>query len=113
MNELKSQLLKYEIYFGLKKKIPCSKADNKIYRNMKKNNQDLPTGVYEYCDENDNGIGDFYTLDEVIDLTKEETERLLLFKKLDYIRSIKNCSVFFTVLAVISLIASILVFFIH
>ena len=48
---------------------------------------------------------EFYTVFET-DLSQQEILEYLTYKKLDLIRTIKNCIVFFTVLTVLSIILS-------
>lgn len=87
-------------------KIPCSKAENKQYQQILKKGSILPNGVYAYVDEFDvASTKEFYPVYET-DLSQQEILEYLTYKKLDFIRTIKNCIVFFTVLTVISLILS-------
>ena len=103
--DLKAELrnLYFETLFL--QKIDCSKEDNKKYKQLLKNNEPLPNGVYEYkSDVNPNeGTGAFYTIYQP-KLTQEEKLEYIAFKQLKMITIIKNCIVFFTVLTVISII---------
>ncbi|MCC8192601.1 MAG: hypothetical protein LIO41_06160 [Ruminococcus sp.] len=107
---LKAQLDSYKFEFGLLQKVPCSKEDNNKYQNLQKNGGGLPVGVYSYSNgdvfENDT----FYTVYEPY-LTETEKQDYLTLKKLNMIKTIKNCAIFFTVLAVISLICGFLSIF--
>ena len=59
-------------------------------------------GVCGYRDEFGNATGAYYTIKKQA-ITKEEFEELLQFRKLKMLKTIKNCMVFFTTLAIITL----------
>lgn len=106
---LKEQLNSYKYEFDLMQKVECSKEDCKKYKEMVENNQTLPEGVYRYTYENGEVSPDlFYTIYKP-DLTDAEISEFLTYKQLGFIKTIKNCVVFFTVLTIISLIISFLV----
>lgn len=66
----------------------------------------LPEGVHPFVYDNGaNSTTEFYTV-HAPELTEAEKQELLTFTKLSYLRTIKNCVVFFTVLTVLSLIAT-------
>ena len=95
-----------DIYFdvNLLQKIDCSKEDNKKYKQMLKNGETLPNGVFEYKYGLDNeGTGAFYTIHKP-ELTPEERLEYITFKQLKMLNTIKNCVVFFTTLTVISMV---------
>lgn len=96
--DLKKELRDFYLESLLLQKIDCSNEENKKYSQMKKNNEPLPSGVYEYEMENI-----FYT-EYKPDLTQEEKLEYIAFKQLKMINTIKNCTVFFTVLTVVSLL---------
>lgn len=96
-----------DLYFDalLLQKIDCSREDNKKYKQMLKNGEALPNGVFEYkggIDETE-GLGTFYTIYKP-DLTQEEKLEYILFKQMSMISTIKSCVVFFTAITVISMI---------
>lgn len=102
--DLKEELR--DIYFdvNLLQKIDCSKEDNKKYKQMLQNGENLPQGVFEYKYELDNaGTGDFYTIHKP-ELTPEERLEYITFKQLKMLNTIKNCVVFFSTLTVISMV---------
>lgn len=101
--DLKKELRNFYLEALLLQKIDCSNEENKKYSQMKKNNEPLPSGVYEYEMENGLGTGTFYT-EYKQDLTQEEKLEYIAFKQLKMINTIKNCTVFFTVLTVVSLL---------
>lgn len=61
----------------------------------------MPYGVYagEYVN---------YYRFEKVDLSEDEIRELLLYRQVSYIKTIKNCVLFFVVLTVISIIGSII-----
>ena len=100
-----------ELRFGVDftQKISCSSEDNQKYLQMIKDGLSLPDGVYQYKEEQGNVYQQFYTLYET-DLTPEEKLEYIQLKKLSHVKTIKNCIVFFTVLAAIGLAADVIWF---
>lgn len=87
----------------------------KHYQELADKNLPLPEGVYYFYDTPNNNffnLSNFYTLERVIDEEKTNDTILLLIastlkdQRKD-IETIKKCVIFFTVIAVISLIAAI------
>lgn len=102
---LRDELRAYKFEFDLMQKIPCSKQENKEYKNTLKEGGVLPDGVFPYVYENgEASSSEFYTVYET-DLTESEIMEYLTYKKLSLIRTIKNCVMFFTVLTIIGMIA--------
>ena len=100
---LRDKLNIYKYEFGVSKKIPCSSQQNQLYAGMLRAGQALPEGVYAFRNGTTTAT-DFYTFSET-DLTQEEIDEYLLYKKLTMIRTIKNCAVFISVLVFISVVA--------
>ena len=105
--DLRKQLNSYKYEFDLLQKVECSKEDCKKYKEMVENNQTLPEGVYRYVYENGEQADIFYTIYKP-DLTDAEIAEYLSYKQLGYIKTIKNCVLFFTIMAIISLAASLI-----
>ena len=106
---LRDELRAYKFDFNLLQKIPCSKQENKEYHKLLKDGGTLPEGVYSYIDFNgEASTTDFYTVYET-DLTESEKIEYLTYKKLDLIKTIKNCVMFFTILTIIGMIAYFLI----
>ena len=104
-NDIRKELHSYKLDYDLIKKKPCTEEENQTYSKMLKEGKELPKGVFLYSDDTE--CGEFYTVYEP-DLTQEEINEYLTFKKLELLKTIKNCAVFFTVLTIISLISSLL-----
>ena len=100
--DLREELRAYKAEFGLVQKIPCPRQENKQYQKILKDGGTLPEGVYAYDSVYGETPEAFYTVYEA-DLTAAEMQEYLTYKRLRMIRTIKNCAVFFTVLAIISL----------
>ena len=98
--DLRKELRRHKFEFGVLQEIPCTAQENKEYQKLLKSGGTLPEGVYayEYSD------GAFYTVYEA-DLTEAEIIEYLTYKKLNLIRTIKNCVMFFTVLTIIAMLA--------
>ena len=101
--DITRELKRYRNEYGLIQKIPFSHKENKQFKQMLEDGGILPEGVVEYrMVSTGEPIGKFYLLQEA-DLTDAEITEYLTYKKLDTLRTIKNCVVFFTVLAAVSL----------
>lgn len=100
---VKDELLAYRLEFGVVDKKQCTQEENKLYSELLKEGKPLPKGVFKYVDL-DNW---FYTVegDELNDAEKSE---YLAYKQLNMLKTIKNCVLFFTVLAGIGLVFGII-----
>lgn len=106
--DLKKQLRSYQFKVGVLQYIPCSEKENREYAKLLADNEPLPAGIRPIVYGNaEVSTTQFCTLVEP-QLTPEETEEYLTYKKLMYLRSIKNCMVFFTFLTVSGLIFGLL-----
>lgn len=101
---LKKELQSYRFDFHLWQKIPCSKEDNKKYEQLLKKGGTLPDGVFAYDYNNE-----FYTI-HAANLTEEEKQEYIALKQLSFIQTILNCVLFFTILAVISIVICLFAF---
>ena len=103
--DLREELRSYKFEFDLLQKIPCSKTENKEYQKLLSEGGVLPEGVFAYvCETGEVSTTDFYTLYEP-DLSDAEIAEYLTYKKLGFLKTIKNCVVFFTVLTIVVIIA--------
>ena len=106
---LHEQLRNHRFDYDLLQKLPCSKKENKEYAKLLKDNGALPDGVYAYVYENGEVSNtEFYTVYET-DLTETERTEYLMYKKLEYLRTMKNCAMFFTVLTIIEIFAALII----
>jgi len=101
--DLKKELNSLRFDMNFRQRINCSEEENNKYFKMTKNGESLPDGVYQYEDDSYH----FYTIYDS-GLTDAEKNELIQYKKLAYIKTIKNCIVFITLLPVISLIIAII-----
>ena len=105
--DLRDELRQIRFDMNFLQRIDCTKEENKAYSKMIKNGESLPDGVYQYRDSYGNNIESFYTIFDS-GLTDAEKQEYIQYQKLLHIITIKNCVVFFTVLTIISLIATII-----
>lgn len=106
---LREDLHEYKLEFDLLQKIPCTKQENEEYQKLLEVGGTLPEGVYAYVYTNGEiSTTEFYTIYEP-DLTEAEKREYLMYKQLSYIKTIKNCVVFFTALTIIGMIAYFLI----
>lgn len=86
----------------------CSNSENQKYLNDQKNGKPLPKNVIQYRSTlTGEYINEFYTVKDS-GLTEDKRCLYIELKKLEHIKTIKNCVLFFTVIAVIGLIATFL-----
>ena len=101
---IKQEINDYRLIYEVDKEVLCTKEENKVFKDLLKQGQSLPEGVFPY--EYDSGIlsdSEFYRVVRS-DLTQEEIMEYLAYKKLDLLNTIKNCLVFFTTLTIIGII---------
>lgn len=106
---LRRDLDGYRYEFNLLQRIPCSKEENIRYQKLLKEGGALPEGVHPYT--YDNGVVSetaFYTVYQS-ELTEDEKREYIALRQLSMMRTIRNCILFFTALAVISLIAYLII----
>lgn len=102
MADLKKELRDSLFDLGILEKELCTSQENKEYRKMQKDNIPLPDGIYKSPE-----TYQYYRVKET-DLTEEEIDRLLRYRRTLYLRSIKNSMIFFVALSVISVICLLL-----
>ncbi len=107
--DLKQELAKYKRKFGLQGRISCSDAENKQYLEIINSGGQLPEFIGRYKLVNGSYLDEFFVMQEA-NLTPEEKQEYIQYKMLEmqstsnaYLRTIKNCVVFFTVLTIIGL----------
>lgn len=100
---LRRELNQMQFDLNFLQKADCSNSENQKYLNDKKSGNPLPSNVTP-SRENPNK---FYTVKDS-GLTEDERRLYIELKKLEHIKTIKNCVLFFTVTAVIGLIATFL-----
>lgn len=105
--------MKKQIYFeslelvGLTSATEVSRSEALEYSNMKPS--DLPEGVVYKDSDGWNTDGAYYKY-KIINMTEEEIQTCLLAKAAHHLKTIKGCAVFFVVIAIISLVFSIINF---
>jgi len=111
-DDVRQNLFDKQIEYGFFRLVDCSDDENAKYSLMKRNGESLPERVRQYKDpKTDKYVDRFYYL---IDSKLSDSERLeyLRYLELERIETIKNCVVFFTVLAVVSMILGLIAAFI-
>ncbi|MBO4868354.1 MAG: hypothetical protein J5585_01445 [Clostridia bacterium] len=107
--DIKNELQQFRFDMNFLQKIDCTKEENNTYQRMLKNGESLPNGVYQYKDPTtEEYIQSFYTVWDP-ELTDAEKQEYIKYKELLHIKTIKNCVVFFTVLTIISLVATVVI----
>ncbi len=95
--------MKYDLY----EKALCSQKENQEYKDLLKQGKRLPEDVRTNDDWRNVNDSEFYRLVRP-ELTQEEITEYLMYKKLDMLKTIKNCVVFLTVLMIIGIFLFIL-----
>ena len=105
---LRRELNQMQIDLNFLQKADCSNSENQKYLNDQKNGEPLPKNVIQYRSTSTGEyLNEFYTVKDS-GLTEDERRLYIELKKLEHIKTIKNCILFFTVTAVIGLIATFL-----
>lgn len=104
----KIMIMMNRVQYGLNRDVPCSYQENKTYSKMLKNGETLPEGVFPYSyTDGTKSDSAFYVLGD--EPTDAEISEFLKYKELELLSTIKNCVVFFTVMAIIGIIAGIII----
>ena len=114
MNESKSvklQIEEYRLKYDLYEQILCTPKENKLFNELSKQGEKLPDDVYpldpDWRKVNNSDSTEFCRLIRP-DLTQNDIMEYLMYKKLNMLKTIKNCIVFFTVLMIIGIILFVL-----
>ena len=109
---IKEQLDEYRLKYDLYDQRLCTDEENKAYRELLKQGEKLPEDIYPIDpsleDMNITGKTKFLELLRT-ELTQAEIMEYLMYQKLDMLTTIRNCIVFFTVLAGIALLLSFII----
>lgn len=99
---IKEELNKLRISNGISKITECDKNEQIIYYNYVKNGNLLPKNIREHLDDNGQGTGTFYKIEQFDEeATYEDKIEFILLKQLNSINTIKK-------ILIITIIASIL-----
>lgn len=101
---LKEELVDLENALGIIQYKPCSMKEDKEYKHMIKSGEKLPENIIK----DTNGTPGYYRVIKS-DVTDIELDKLIKFRQTTYLKTIKNCVVFFTVLYVLSMLVAIFV----
>lgn len=96
MKDLREEIKQKRLDLDLTQKLYCGKEEEKRLRKMEREKLPLPDNV-----KTDEG-GYFRYIDT--DLSEQELDQLFLFRRLAYLRSIKNSMIFIDVIIIIILI---------
>ena len=106
MKNLEEELFRLRVEFDLIQKIHCTKEEEKQIKQLLKNRQPLPVDLHT---DND---GTHYKFIDT-DMSKEDMNELLSYRQLKYIKTIKNCMIFFVVLGIMPILLVVLLLNIH
>ena len=106
--DLQKELHSLQYDLLLRQRIDCSKEENQKYRELLKNGGSLPEGVFAYKNDLGENIYQYYTVHIPENLSKEERLEYIILKQYELIKTIKNCVLFFAILAAISFLLSFL-----
>jgi hypothetical protein len=81
---------------GILIKEPCIEEENEEFSQMETQGRKLPEDVYRYPQSNT-----YYRMVKA-DFTEDEITRIIMLKQTQYLRTIKNCLIFFVILTIIS-----------
>ena len=90
-----------EVRLGLVHNHECRSRENKEYRKMLLDGNELPEGVFQYYD-NGTPTYRFYEIEK--ELTDQEIDHLVKLKQLAYLKKISKVASFFFILKIIEII---------
>ena len=98
MAKLNEQVRQSRIIYGVVKKLDCMQKENKEFRKLYYDDQPLPDGIYKYQE-----FDDFYRMEDD-ELSREEIDELIEYRKLATLRSIRAWCVFISVILLLILL---------
>lgn len=101
MNDLRHELAEMRLTLGLRKKVYCSKEEENKLLEMIKDKLPLPDDIKTDGHE-------FYRYVDT-DLSEQEIKQLILYRQTADLRSIKNSMTFIVVIAIVSIIISLII----
>jgi len=102
MKNLKKELFELKVELDVIQQVECSKDEEKQIKELLKHKQLLSDDIHTAS--NDTHFRFVHT-----DLSKEELDELLLYRQIQYLKTIKDCMIFFVVLTVIAIICILIV----
>lgn len=105
--EFDERLLELKYENGLCQEIDCTEEENKMFMELLKNKEKLPIDIAQHTDSNGIKLDTFYRV-VPLEIASEKIQEYCALRNLKNIKTIKNCVVFFTVITVMSLIATII-----
>ena len=102
-NKFYEELLQLKYDSGLCREVDCSEEENRAFAELLKQKKDLPADVLRREDENHRN--EFYRV-VPLEISHEELKEYCILKQTKHLHTIKNCVLFFTVLAVLSLLST-------
>jgi len=97
MKDLKKELFRLKVEFDIIQQCYCSIEEEKDLNLLTKNKQPLPD------DMKTDDVGNHYRFINA-NLSKDELDEFLLLRQIKYLRTIKNCMIFFVLLVILSFI---------
>ena len=104
--DVRKEIRQAKVDIGLLQEIPCTKEDNKKYRDMVKRGEPLPQGIFQYEALDGTALNEFYSIYDP-QLTEKEQQEYIALMQYQELKTIRKCVVFFTVLAIIFLVIGI------
>lgn len=101
MQTLQQDYLDLRIKLGLAKVENCTPEQNKEYKQMTENGENLPEDVFVL-----NPLEHKYVMVKDVGLNFQQKEEYIKLKKLNYIRVIRNCIIFLVIAVLITWIIS-------
>ena len=106
MKNLRKELFRMRLEFDIIQQVQCSNDEEKHIKHLIKTKHPLPDDIHY---DND---GTYYRYVNS-DISKEDMEELLLYRQLKYLKTIKNCMIFFVFLTILPFIVAIFLLNIH
>ena len=105
---IKAEIQKYRASVFPTERVECTEAENEQYLKLQEERKPLPDDITFDTDFNSGVTTTVFYRTITPGFDKDEYDEYLKIKQLKAITTIKNCVVFFVVLAVIGLVASLI-----
>lgn len=100
-DNIKDGLLDYKLKYGLLERRDCTPEENQRYNNILAQNGTIPDNICAYVYDDSEVPLEFFELIDT-DLTEEEKKTFIALKQLDYLNTIKNCLLYFTISSIVA-----------
>ena len=104
--DIRKEIRYAKLDIELLQRLPYTDEDNKKYMNLIQRGEVLPEGIFRYEASDGTALNEFYSIYDP-QLTEKEQQEYIALMQYQELKTIRKCVVFFTVLAIVSLVIGI------